>query len=122
MAPKKNNTSSVTPLGMLQRVAAAGDGLSGVLSDMEFAVINDLHDAGLVAGEPGPQHLGEARTQVWSMRLTLDGQCRMEEILAAKYSASVVGRSWAGLIYVVVFALGIASQVIAQWILKMIGE
>jgi hypothetical protein len=106
---------------MLQRVANSGDGLSGVLSDAEFAIVNDLHDAGLVAGKPGPQNLSEASTQVHGMRLTLDGQCRMEELLAAKRSSSITGRSLSGLIYVIVFASGIASQVATQWIMKKIG-
>jgi len=113
----------VTPLGMLQRVANSGDGLSGVLSDIEFAIVDDLHRAGLVAGEIGPTNLSEATTQVRGVRLTLDGQCRMEELLAAKWSSGIMGRSFSGLIYVAVFVSGIASQVAAQWLMKkVLGE
>jgi hypothetical protein len=122
MTPSKNIASKATPLGVLQRVANSGDGLSGVLSDMEFAVINDLHEAGLVAGNPGPEHLGEERTQVHGMRLTLSGQCKMDEILAAKHSASISGRFVSGLIFVAVFASGVASQVLAQWILNQVDK
>lgn len=107
---------------MLERVSSADGRFSAVLTDPEFDIISDLHEVGLVAGNIGAETLDQPRTVVGNVRLTIEGQGKMEELLAARRAKSVLGVVLRWLSYGVVYASGIGSAVVTQWLAKKFGE